>query len=85
MGFALSVLCQPRRVGSKENASGSQLQGLNNPRDISNNLALGQPWSSELGVNDATKNVNLGLHVRCYLWGFLLNQSYADDIFLLKY
>ena len=74
-----TVLCQPRRVGSKENASGSQLQGLNNPRDISNNLALGQPWSSELGGNDITKNVNLGLHVRCYLWELFLNQSYASQ------
>ena len=32
-----------------------------NPQDISNNLALGQPWSSELETIDTTNVVNSGL------------------------
>ena len=67
--------CESQRcvVGSKEDAPRIRFWGLNDPRDISNNLALGQPWSSELETIDTTKIVNyLGIPCAVIFMGFVL-------------
>ena len=48
---------------------------LNDPRDISNNLALGQPWSPELEAIDTTEIVNVGFICEVVCMRFALSNS----------
>ena len=62
--------CASQDVWEVKHAPRSRFRVLNESREISHDLALGQPWSSELGaINfDTTKIVDLVLHMRLHLW-----------------
>ena len=64
---------------SNENASRTRLWALNDPRNISNNLALGQPWSSVLRASNwHHANCEFGLFFLRVYEEFLMNHLRAS-------
>ena len=66
--------CASQDVMEVKHAPRIRFWGLN-PQDMSNNLALGQPWSSELKTIDNTKIINLGFTCEVAFMGLVLSNS----------
>ena len=68
-------LARVKMCGSKENVPRRRFRGVNDPHDISNNLALGQPWLSELGhqlIRRKFVDLNLGFTRAVTFMGIVL-------------
>ena len=67
--------CVSQDVWELQHAPKSRFWGVNDPWDMSNNLALGQPWLSELETIDTTEIENLGFTCAVAFIGFVLSNS----------
>ena len=67
--YFINHSCASHDVWELKNVLRSRFWGLNDPCDISNNLALGQPWLSELETIDTTEIVNLGFTCEAVFMG----------------